>query len=92
MRYATVHPETVKSIILMGSGPPSWEAVLDGQASKAERLLQLQQGGIIPDRSSALAEILPVYFSDPSFEVPGELKNLNYDGTVEQLTWSAVEE
>ena len=22
MRYATVHPETVKSIILMGSGPP----------------------------------------------------------------------
>lgn len=92
MRYATVHPETVKSIILMGSGPPSWEAVLDGQASKAERILQLQQRGIIPDRPSALVEILPVYFSDPSFEVPGELKNLNYNGTVEQLTWSAVTE
>lgn len=92
MRYATVHPETVKSIILMGSGPPSWEAVLDGQASKTGRILQLQQRGIIPDRPSALAEILPVYFSDPSFELPSELRNLDYDGTVEQLTWSAVQE
>jgi len=92
MRYATIHPETVKSIILMGSGPPSWEAALDGQASRGERILQLQQQGIIPDKLSALAEILPAYFSDPSFELPSELKNLDYDGTVEQLTWSAVEE
>lgn len=92
MRYATVHPETVRSIILMGSGPPSWEAVLDGQTSQAERILQLQQRGIISDRPSALAEILPAYFSDPSFKLPSELKNLDYDGTAEQLTWSAMQE
>ena len=92
MRYATVHPETVKSIILMGSGPPNWKAVLDGQASRAERILQLQQQRIIPDEFSTLAEILPAYFSDPNYELPNELKNLDYDGTAEQLTWSAVGE
>lgn len=92
MRYATVYPERVKSIILMGSGPPSWQAVREGQTNKAQRILQLQQQGIIPEKLSALAEILPVYFSDPSFELPNELKNLDYNGTVEQLTWSAVGE
>ena len=28
MRYATIHPDRVKSIILMGSGPPSADALL----------------------------------------------------------------
>ncbi len=90
MRYATVHPGRVSAIILMGSGPPNWQASQMAQANKAQRLEELQAQGIIPQAISALEDILPVYFSDPNFEMPGELRNLHYSPIAEQLTWSAL--
>lgn len=90
MRYATVHPQRVRSIVLMGSAAPSLQAARAGQVSKAQQVAALQQQGIIPNNLSALAEILPAYFSDPNLEMPDELKNMHYNQTAEQLTWSAL--
>jgi pimeloyl-ACP methyl ester carboxylesterase len=92
LRYASVHPERVQSIVLMGSGPPSLEAARAGQSSRAHRITELQREGIIPEAISSVLEILPAYFSDPRFELPEELKDLHYSETVERLTWSALGE
>lgn len=90
MRYATVHPQKVHSIVLMGSGAPSMKAALDARAYKAQRIAALQQQGIIPARPTSLKDILPSYFADPRFKPPAELENLDYHPAVEQLTWSAL--
>jgi len=90
MRYATVYPQKVRSIVLMGSGAPSLQAARDAQAHKSQRIAALQQQGIIPAKLASVRDILPSYFSDPHFEPPDELQNLSYNPTVEQLTWSAL--
>lgn len=90
MRYATIHPQRVRSIVLMGSGASSLQAVRDAQAYKAQRITALQQQGIIPATLTSVRDILPSYFSDPLFEPPGELQNPYYNPAVEQLTWSAL--
>ena len=92
LRYATVHPDRVQSIVLMGSGPPSLEAARAGQLSRAQRIAELQREGIIPEAISSVLDILPAYFSDPRFELPDELGNLHYNETAERLTWSALGE
>jgi pimeloyl-ACP methyl ester carboxylesterase len=48
--------------------------------------------GSNPESPSALEEILPVFLSDPGFELPAELKNSQYNPTVEQETMAAVGE
>jgi len=90
LRYAVAHPQRVRSIILMGSGVLTLEADQAGQANKAERIAALQQQGIIPETFTSLTDILPAYFSDPNFDMPGELKNMHYNPTVEQMTWAAL--
>jgi C-terminal peptidase prc len=90
LRYVTVHPQRVRSLVLMGSGAPGAEAMRAAQANKAQRVVALQQQGLIPNRPTSVRDILPAYFSDPRFEMPDELQNLYYNGTVEQLTWSAI--
>ena len=90
MRYATVYPQNVISIILMGSGPPSMPAALSGQANKARQVSTLQKEGIIPENLASLEDLLPAYFSDPYFAMPDELKNMYHSPKVEQLTWSAL--
>lgn len=90
MRYATVHPQRVRSLVLVSSGAPSMAAARAGQENKARRISALQQQGVIPDRLTSLGDILPAYFADPQFEIPAELRNPYYNGTVEQLTWSAL--
>ena len=92
MRYATAYPQHVRSIVLMGSGTPSIEGVRAGQANKVQRIAALQEQGIIPAQPRSPQDILPSYFSDPRFEMPDELRDLFYNGTVEQLTWSALGE
>jgi pimeloyl-ACP methyl ester carboxylesterase len=92
LRYATVHPERVRSIALMGSGPPSLSAARAGQLSRAQRIMELQREGIILEAISSVLDILPAYFSDPRFELPEELKNVHYNESVERLTWSALGE
>jgi len=90
MRYATVHPQRVRSIVLMGSGAPSMQAARAGQANKVQRIATLQQQGIIPRSLTSVRDILPAYLADPGFELPGELQDPYYNGTVEQRTWSAL--
>ena len=92
MRYATIHPQRVRSIALWGSAPPSWQTAHVAQESRAQRMAALQEQGIIPKNPSALEEVLPVFLSDPSFELPAELKNSQYNPTVEQETMAAVGE
>jgi proline iminopeptidase len=90
LRYATVHPDRVQSIVLMGSGAPSAASNAAGQERMAGRIAALQAEGVIPRPITALADILPAYFSDPGFQLPAELQNLSYRSEVEQLTWAAL--
>ncbi len=92
MTYAASRPGEVTSIILMGSGPPSYDAMMAGAAHKALRLAELQAQNVIPAQISSLADILPVYFSDPGFTPPPELRNMHYYPAVEQQTMAALGE
>lgn len=91
LRYATLYPEHVRSIILMGSGPPKYEISEAGQANLSRPIQQLQQDGIIPEKlpgspQELIQTILPAYFSDPKFERPDELKNMSFDPDGAQRT------
>jgi proline iminopeptidase len=95
MRYATIHPKRVSSIVLIGSAPPTRQASKAGSSSLWRRIRALQQEGVIsrdlPTRGTALGQaILPAYFSNPSFELPDEMKNLPIDETANRLTNSAL--
>jgi proline iminopeptidase len=90
LRYAAAHPQQVQSIILMGSGVLSPEVAQAIQRNKAQRVAALQEQGIIPQNASTIADLLPAYFSDPRFEMPGELKKMYYSPVVEQRTWQAL--
>jgi len=95
MRYATVHPEKVDSIVLMGSGPPSRQAVNAAQLNLARRVAQLQEQGIIPevpptDGGEVVETILPAYFSNANFKIPDELKQTTFSATVSELTMAAA--
>jgi len=89
-RYATIYPQRVRAMILMGSGVPSMQAALAAQQPKLQRIASLQEKGIIPKNISGVRDILPAYFSDPHFEMPLEMNPLFYNGVVEQLTWQAL--
>ncbi len=98
-RYATLYPEHVASIILMGSGPPTWEKMLQCQDALVQRIMVLVQQGIIvenPEPGSPEAErgYLPAYFSDPNFwfstDDLGSAPLIDDRTTkVNELTWAA---
>lgn len=72
MRYATLYPEQVRSIVLAGSGPPTRELTLQCQQALIQRIHQLVQQGIIsenpePGSREEMRAYLPAYFSDPNF-------------------------
>jgi len=96
LRYATLHPERVRSLILLGSGPPSASDVAAAQASLGRRVAQLQAEGLIPaqlpDSGAAVVQaLLPAYFSDPAFSRPDELRNMSFDAGVSDLTYRQTE-
>jgi len=71
-RYATLYPDRVSSIALMGSGPPTYQQTLKCQEALVQRIIALVQQGIIsetpePGSLEAAKSILPAYFSDPNF-------------------------
>jgi pimeloyl-ACP methyl ester carboxylesterase len=86
LRYAAAYPEHLQSLILVGSGVLTPEAVQQGQASKAQRVAALQEQGVLRQDIRSMAEILLAYFSDPGLEMPDELKSLSFDPAVEQRT------
>lgn len=97
MRYATIYSQKIKSLILMGSGPPSIKPVKLGQKRLVQRIIELQEKGIIPrELPSGSVEIvhaiLPAYFSDPNFEMPKELKNISFNQNVSDHTFSELGE
>jgi len=96
MHYATVYPERVRSLVLMGSGPPTWVATRDAQALFGRRIQELQRGGVIPkdlpdDSGGQVQAILPAYFSDPTFTFsPNDGDPPQHNQTVNELTWAAI--
>jgi proline iminopeptidase len=92
VRYATIHPDRVRSLVLWGGAWPSSEIVATGQQNLARRQAALQQEGIIPARSTAFEQILPVFLSDPHFELPDEFGQSQYNPRVEGETKSALGE
>jgi len=95
LRYATLHPLRVGSIVLMGSGPPTKKASLKGQAKLKQRISKLMKQGVIPKNlpkeiSELVKALLPAYFSNPSFDIPDELENTSINAKANQLTLSAV--
>ena len=92
MRYATIYPERVRSMVLVGSGPPTWEGIWEGYSRFQERVQELQQTGIIPQNLQQEGATLPAYFSDPSFFFsPDDGREPEFSYTVNQLTLSAIE-
>jgi pimeloyl-ACP methyl ester carboxylesterase len=99
MRYATLYPERVRSLALMGSGPPTREQTLQCQNALVQRIIALAQQGVIvenPQPGSREAErgYLPAYFSDPSFwfatDDPGSAPLIDQrTALVNDLTWAA---
>jgi len=99
LRYATLYPERVRSIILMSSGPPTREQTLQCQNALIQRIIALAQQGIIsenPEPGSREAErgYLPAYFSDPNFwfsaDDLGRAPIIDQRTTkVNDLTWAA---
>jgi len=90
LRYATVHPERVDAIILMGSGAPSRQAVEAGEMRMAQVRSELQEQGIMPRAIQTLDDVLPSYFSDPAFVAPDELRLMHYSPSAESLTREAL--
>lgn len=98
-RYATLHPERVRSVVLMGSGPPTREETLQCQQALVQRIIALMQQGMItenPEPGSREAErgYLPAYFSDPNFwfstDDLGSAPLIDERATqVSDLTWAA---
>lgn len=92
LRYAAAHPQRVKSIILMGSGVLTPEATQEGQRNRGQRIAELQAQGAMPKNIISMIDLLPAYFADPAFKMPDELRDMEYNPEVEQLTWSALDD
>jgi proline iminopeptidase len=90
LRYTAAHPGRVNSIVLMGSGVLTPEAAMAGQRSRSQRIRELQESGAMPKRITSMGELLPAYFSDPGFDMPDELRGMEYSPEVEQMTWSTL--
>lgn len=94
MRYATVHPGRVRSLILVGSGPPTWEGVMKANIALGQRIQRLQEKGTIPKdiQPGDTKAILPAYFSDPTFWFSPDDRGgaPEYNNTVNSLTMSAL--
>jgi pimeloyl-ACP methyl ester carboxylesterase len=84
VRYATVHPDRVRSLVLWGGAWPNSGIVAAGQQNLARRQAALQQEGIIPARPTAFGQILPAFLSDPHFELPDEFAQSQYNPRVEE--------
>lgn len=91
MHYATMYPERVRSLILVGSGSPTWKGCMAGGARFGERVRALQNRGLLPDPAPPNLAFA-AYFSDPSFpfEHPDEnAMRTEFSNAANQLTWAA---
>jgi proline iminopeptidase len=97
MQYAMLQPDRVQALILMGSGPPTWQGVLDAQLRLRSRVEQLQHEGTIPtelpaDAEGQLQAVLPAYFSDPAYSFsPEDGAALQLNEHVSQVAFQAMQ-
>jgi proline iminopeptidase len=97
MRYATVYPEQVRSIVLMGSASPAWKELASSFARFEERVKSLQSQGIIPQdltpKDGQDDPTLPAFFSDPNFYFSTDDKGgpPEFSPVASQMTWAAVQ-
>jgi pimeloyl-ACP methyl ester carboxylesterase len=92
VHYATIHPDRVRTLVLWGGAWPSSEIAATGQQNLARRRAVLQQQGIIPVKPTAFEQILPVFLSDPHFELPDEFRQSQFNPEAEGKTKSALGE
>ena len=93
MRYTTAYSQRVRSLILVGSGPPTWDGMIAAMARIREHVGSLQRHGILPDPLPPGADFL-AFFADPSFPIEHPDENAmqtEFHSTVNQLTLSAIE-
>lgn len=98
LRYASLYPERVNSIVLYGGAPPTLDWVRHANLQIIERIEALIEDGIIHIENFATGspewwrEVIRTYFSDPNFWFSplgdGEPPQSNYN--VGQLTWKAL--
>jgi proline iminopeptidase len=98
LRYASVFPEKVGSIVLYGGAPPTWDWVVHASSRIIERIRALIEEGVIDIKDLPRGspewyrEIVKVYFSNPNFWFSPEDRSPEYNYNVEQLTWKAMGE
>ena len=93
MAYAIRYPEQTRSLILLGSGPPSWDTIQAAFISFGDRVAALQAAGHLPQElDNSLDAILPAYFSDPTFTFPADETGgaPEQNTAVNELTWQAI--
>jgi pimeloyl-ACP methyl ester carboxylesterase len=93
MRYAVDYPQRVRSLILVGSGPPTWDGMVAASLRVRKRADSLQRQGILPDPLPPGADFL-AFFADPMFPIEHPDENAaqtEFHSTVNQLTLSAIE-
>jgi len=88
MYYATIHPEHVRSLLLISSAPPTWQGVAASFPRIEARIQQLVEAGMTRQDAE-----LRAYFSDPNFWFPADAKGSapEFSYEVNQLTWAAVQ-
>ncbi len=93
MQYAILYPERVASLIFFGGGPPTWKDIGVCEQSMMSRVQALMQSGVIAPpaegASFGMEQILPAYFSDPTFTFPEDSLGgpPEFDQKVRDLTW-----
>ena len=94
MQYAILFPDKVASLVFFGGGPPTWEDIGICDQSMSTRVLALMQSGVIPPPSEGanfgVEQILPAYFSDPTFTFPEDSLGgpPDFSQKVRDLTWT----
>lgn len=94
MKYASVFPERVNSLIFFGSGPPTWKDIETSQGKFSQRVLALIEQGIIPApdqwKEGEIDPLLAAYFSDPGFTFPAEARGgaPEFSQSVNELTYA----
>lgn len=94
LNYASAHPDRVRALVLYGSAPPTRLALERAAQQFQGRLDALQERGIVPrplpSGEQYLESIQPVYFSDPTVELPSALIGLDYAPRVNRATWMTL--
>lgn len=94
LHYATLYPQHVHSLLLIGNIPPTWSGFQAGLVRFQQRLQTLQRQGLIPlvlptDRWEQIKCMFPVYMGDPTYPLP--IDQFEYSHIIEQLTIAMIQ-